>query len=395
MPLDTAQADASIEPPQATAEKRPPSLTNAFKTFRRKLVANPSFRAFAQKTPLLRSVASSSANDVFALTSGFINSQILLACAELNLFETLSDTERSAARLAQKWDMTAERALRLLQAAEGIGLIYRTSDGKYGLDEHGIVIAQSPGILAMVRHHRAVYRDLADPVALLRAPQTNTETSQFWSYVGSPDDWGKRVGTEDADSYSTLMRLSQQMVIEQVLGAYPVGKHHSRLIDVGGGNGAFVTEAASRWDALEVGIFDLPPVADNAGKRLAESSFNSRLTIYAGSFFEDAVPHDADCYSLMRVLYDHNDDAALSILRNVRSAMNPGDTLIIGEPMAGDRAGERLVQAYFGFYLLAMQSGKCRTAKELQKMLMRAGFRRSKRVSTALPVISGLVVAQA
>ncbi|MEL6921128.1 MAG: methyltransferase, partial [Pseudomonadota bacterium] len=216
-----------------------------------------------------------------------------------------------------------------------------------------------------------------------------------WSYVGEDDSWGKHVGADDADSYSTLMRLSQAMVIEQVLNAYPLGQRHKRLIDVGGGNGAFVSEAAKRWNTLQVGIVDLPAVADNARRRLAASDFADRLTIYGGSFFDDPIPTDADCYSLIRVLYDHSDVAALSILRNVRAAMQPGETLIIGEPMAGDRAGERLVQAYFAFYLLAMQSGKCRSAKQLQQMLHRAGFSGSKRIKTALPVVSGLIVARA
>ena len=63
--------------------------------------------------------------------------------------------------------------------------------------------------------------------------------------------------------------------------------------------------------------------------------------------------------------------------------------------MAGDQKGQRLAQAYFAFYLLAMQSGKCRTARELKAMLKRAGFASARQVSTAIPVISGLVVAKA
>jgi len=394
VPLDAAHLTETLPPvtsENADERVRGPSWLSNLK---RRLVANPSFRSLAQRTPLLRSIASQSANSVFQLTSGFINSQILLACEELNLFDELS-SPKTATELAAKWQMAPQRAARLLQAAEGLKLVYVAGNHRYGLDENGIVIAQSPGIRAMIRHHAAVYRDLTDPVALLRRDRTDTETAQFWSYVGDGEQWGKHVGSEDAHDYSTLMRLSQAMVIEQVLDAYPIGHKHIGLIDIGGGDGAFVSAAASRWDRLDVGIFDLPAVADNARQRLANCDFADRLNIYGGSFFDDDLPTNADCFSLIRVLYDHHDDAALSILHSVRKAMAPGDTLVIGEPLAGEKQGERLVQSYFAFYLLAMQSGKCRTALDLKRLLKRAGFASARQIKTAIPVISGAIVAKA
>ncbi|MEO1747522.1 MAG: methyltransferase [Pseudomonadota bacterium] len=396
MPLD-AEAARLTETLPTNKDTGPDGKTRGsfwLSNVKRRLVANPHFRSVVQRTPLLRSIASQSANNVFQLTSGFINSQILLACEELNLFEELS-TPTSVLDLSKRWQMTPQRTERLLHAAQGLKLVYAVNQHQYALDEHGIVIAQSAGIRAMIRHHAAVYRDLADPVALLKRDKTNTETARFWSYVGDGEQWGKNVGSKDANNYSTLMRLSQAMVIEQVLDAYAIGHKHIGLIDIGGGDGAFVAAAAARWKRLDVGIFDLPAVAENARKRLASCDFSDRLNVYGGSFFDDDIPTNADCFSLIRVLYDHNDDAALSILRSVRKAMAPGDTLVIGEPLAGDKQGERLVQAYFSFYLLAMQSGKCRTARELKQMLKRAGFASARQIQTAIPVISGAIVARA
>ncbi|MEO0542358.1 MAG: methyltransferase [Pseudomonadota bacterium] len=395
MPLDAAPLTENTHGTPDRSTGRTAAGFNWITNLKRRLVANAGFRSFVQKTPLFRQVASKNADAVFQLTSGFVNSQILLACEQLDLFQTLASSHKTYSELAKQWDMPPDRALRLLSAAAALKLVYPNGNGSFALDEHGIVISQSPGIRAMIRHHAAVYRDLTDPVSLLRQSKSDTETSAFWSYVGEGDLWGKNVGADDAHDYSTLMRLSQEMVIEQVLDAYAIGHKHEGLLDVGGGNGAFVSEAATRWNGLNVAIFDLPAVAENARLRLAQSSFADRLAVYGGSFFEDPVPTNADCFSLIRVLYDHNDDAALSILRNVRAAMAPGDTLVIGEPMAGDKSGERLVQAYFSFYLLAMQSGRCRTANQLKDMLKRAGFSHAQQLRTAIPVISGLIVARA
>ena len=49
--------------------------------------------------------------------------------------------------------------------------------------------------------------------------------------------------------------------------------------------------------------------------------------------------------------------------------------------------------AYFGFYLLAMGSGRPRTAEEHFALLARAGFRSARQVATRIPMQTGLIVA--
>lgn len=382
-----------------TAHARPdPGMTDAptaagqsfrdrIRAWRNRTIANPAFRAFARRWPVFRQITNRRANDLFALTAGFVNSQILLACVELDLFAALDGDARDEAALARHMRLSDDAAGRLLRAAEGLVLVTRTTDGRWTLADHGAVLVRSPGIVAMIRHHAMVYRDLADPVALLRAPPAETETSRFWSYVGG------EVGSEDGAAYSELMRVSQQMVVAEVLDAVELSRHQ-RLLDVGGGSGAFVAAAGDRYPDVDLALFDLPAVAETARQRLAHSAITGRLTIHGGSFFDDPIPGDADCYTLIRVLYDHDDDAALRILTAIRAAMEPDDRLIIGEPMAGDSPGARQVAAYFTFYLLAMRSGRCRTPDDHFALLRKAGFARLRRHPTTMPVVASVISAQ-
>lgn len=362
-------------------------MRDRFRAWRNRKLTDPAFRETARRLPGLRAITNTKANDLFAITTGFAQSQILLACVELDLFAALSVEPLDEAAIARRIDLSDDASARLLRAAEGLELVIRTSDGRWTLADHGVVMAQSPGLTAMVRHHAAVYRDLADPVRLLREPPAETETSRFWSYVGGEP------GQADAGAYSELMRVSQDMVIAEVLDAYPMTSH-KRVIDIGGGDGAFITAVGTRWPHLALDLFDLPAVANHARERLANAPFVDRLTIHGGSFFDDALPRAPDCYALMRVLYDHDDSAALTLLTNVRQSMSERDTLIIGEPMAGDSAGGKLVAAYFTFYLMAMRSGRCRSPADIQKLLEKAGFGRIRVHRTAMPVVTGLVSAQ-
>jgi demethylspheroidene O-methyltransferase len=106
------------------------------------------------------------------------------------------------------------------------------------------------------------------------------------------------------------------------------------------------------------------------------------------------LPPGADVVSLIRVLHDHDDGPAFEILKAARAALPPGGTLLIGEPMAQERGAERVGDAYFGMYLLAMGSGRPRPAREIVAMCQKAGFAHARRVRTGMPVIASLIVAR-
>jgi demethylspheroidene O-methyltransferase len=67
----------------------------------------------------------------------------------------------------------------------------------------------------------------------------------------------------------------------------------------------------------------------------------------------------------VRVVHDHDDERVLALLRAVRAALPPGGTLLLAEPMAGTPGAQAMGDAYFGFYLLAMGSGRPRTPQRL------------------------------
>lgn len=368
-----------------------PGLTwrDRYRLWRNRVIASPAFRRFGRRVPGFSAIANNRANDLFGITTGFAQSQVLLLFVETGLPVLLAGAPRTLPAIARHAGLSEDNALRLLRASAGLELAAPLDNGDWTLADHGAVIAASPGLAAMIRHHGIVYRDLADPLALLRDPPAQTETSRFWAYVGSPDG---RVDPQAARTYSDLMRVSQDMVIEEVLGVVSMNRFRS-VLDVGGGDGAFIEAVGLRWPHTDLALFDLPAVAARARERLRDSPLAPRLSIHGGSFFDDAIPAHADAYSLIRVLYDHSDEAALAILRAVRRAMDPGDTLVIGEPMDGNTRGAGLAAAYFTMYLAAMRSGRCRRPEDHFALLRAAGFSRMRVIATAMPVISGVIVA--
>jgi len=380
---------AAVDIPKASAIN-PALWSDRLMVIRDRLLSSAQFRRWAVAFPLTRPIARRRTRALFDLCGGFVYSQILFACVQLKLFDILAEGQQTAAALATKLPLPPDSVQRLLAAAVSLRLIDRRSGGRFALGALGAAMVDNAPVAAMVRHHAILYRDLADPVALLRGEPTETELSRYWAYARSPSR--ARLSGDQIAEYTNLMASSQSMVAEDILQAYPL-LHHRRLLDVGGGDGAFLATAAAHAPGLDLILFDLPPVVERAKARFAAMGMANRLSAVGGDFLMAPLPRSADVVTLVRVLHDHDDAAAISLLRAIRRVLPVGGTLLVAEPMSGTRGAEPAGDAYFGFYLLAMRSGRPRTADEIIALLQGAGFRSARLASTRNPILVRLIVA--
>jgi demethylspheroidene O-methyltransferase len=399
-------ASTSVDPPPAALAPGERGRSR-WRERRDRWLADPALREAAVRFPLTRPLARRQASALFDLMAGFIYTQVLAACVELRLFYRLAHGPQSLGQLAIECGLPPLAAARLLDAAAALDLVERRAPPLpgdttqppastiYGLGTLGATLAGNHALDALVRHHAALYRDLQDPVALLRAPRGAAELARLWAYAtcGQPG----ALEAADVAPYSAVMTSSLALIATQVLAAYPLRRHRV-LLDIGGGEGAFLAAALQRAPQLEGHLFDLPAVAERARQRLAASGLAARATCHGGDFkapgLADRLPRGADLVTLVRVLYDHDDATALRLLQAVHAAMPAGGTVLVAEPMAEAPGARRMGAAYFGIYLLAMGSGRVRSAAEHQALLRECGFTAPQPRRTALPLQTGLVTAR-
>ena len=367
------------------------STDRGWRGLRDRLLGSPAFRRWAARCPATRPVARRRAARTFDLVAGFVYSQVLAACLELDLVEILARGPETPEVLASRCAVPAEAMRRLLDAAASLDLVEPRAEGRVGLGSIGASLVGNDGVRAMVRHHRLLYADLADPVALLRSTErSGASLAGHWPYA--TDAAPAAVDPARVDAYTALMAASQPLVAEQVLDAVDF-RRHARLLDVGGGDGTFVRAVAARAPSLQLVVFDLPAVADLARRRFAGTPWASRVTVAGGDFFADPLPTGCDVATLVRVLHDHDDDRVRTLLRAVHAALPPGGRLVVAEPMAGTRGARAMGDAYFGMYLLAMGSGRPRTVERLGELLRDAGFGGVREIGTAVPLQTRVLTA--
>lgn len=355
-----------------------------------RLLSSRRFQRLTMAFPLTRPVALGRSRAVFDLCAGFVYTQTVLACLDLELLELLSDRPLTPGEVSHRIGVSERKTRGLLEAAESIGLLRRMRGDRFVLGRHGAPLLHNEELASVFRHGRLLYGDLGDPVALLRGDGGETSLSRYWPYAES--DTPSSLSGPDVEAYSRFMATSQPLIAAEIL-RHDIFGSVDHLLDIGGGEGAFLEAVGSRHPHLALDLFDLPAVAGRARTRFDRLRWSDRARAHGGDFLRDPLPGRPDLVTLVRVVHDLDDEQALTLLTRVRTHLRPGGQLLIAEPMAGVRGAERVGAAYFFWYLTALGRGRARTPAEIGALLDSAGFSSVSRPVSHNPVVAVLITA--
>ena len=386
-------ADKSVAPQTPLALTPEYGLWDRILIMRDQLIATKRFQRLAASLPIFRFISRSRASNLFDVMAGFVYSQILLACVRLNVFNHLKNGPLNLEELSRVTHFPMKGLQTLVDAAVAIRLLERRSEARYGLGALGSPLVGNDAIAAMVEHHTAFYADMRDPLALLSGSMSERNLGKYWPYVSDKDeDQDSLKHQESVAEYSALMSASLPLVADEIVDAYNFSKHQC-MLDVGGGQGTFLKRVHAVSPQLKKMLFDLPGVAQLAAQQLAANPATREIQTHGGNFFTDALPTGADLITLVRVIFDHDDERVLTLLASIYAALPNGGTLLIAEPMADAPDAQAMGHAYFGFYLLAMGRGRPRTVNEISNLLKKVGFKSTQTVATKMPINTQILLA--
>jgi hypothetical protein len=307
----------------------------------------------------------------------------LRAICDLGVADHLVDGARPVeelARLTGAHPPTLQRALRALAAK---GVFTEVAPGVFDLtplaqplrSDHPQSLREAYPLLAPEIRAWAVFDHT------LRTGEASFDHAhggqRYWDYMAEHP-------TESA-RFDASQRAVSRRELRALLSAYEWDRLAS-VVDVGGGNGAFLAGLLAEYPALCAVLYDQPHVVSTARAVLTEAGVADRCQVIGGSFL-DSVPAGADAYVMKRVLYAWNDGDATTILRAVRVGMHEDSRLLIVEPLVvpGD-AFE--VGKLYDLLLVAMSGGGARTREEMDAVLEKADLEITRVIPTRmLPII--------
>ncbi|ROQ69505.1 methyltransferase family protein [Streptomyces sp. 840.1] len=329
------------------------------------------------------------------IAGGMWASQTLCGAVDLGLFGFLSaEKGASAAEVAEGLGIAGRPSEILLTACAALGLLVR--DDAPGADARYVNTPTAEEYLV-----RGGPRYFGDYIDMLRS-----HTTPGWLRVteairsDSPSRWDpdqqERIfdaGNRASTFWDGLRPLSSMTA--GVLADAVDFSTAPRLLDVGGGGGAFVIELCRRYPHLAATVYDLPHVCAYTAGKIADAGLSARIGTHPGDFFEDPeLPTGHDTILLSMIMHDWGEARNRELLAKCYRALPGGGRLVISELLVNDEKTGPLDAALMSMNMLVGTWGRNYTAAEYSEWLRAAGFDEVHTVRFSAPGANGAVLAR-
>ncbi|MGP8247027.1 MAG: methyltransferase [Bryobacteraceae bacterium] len=310
---------------------------------------------------------------------GFQESRAVLTALELDVFAAVGDGA-AAGQVAAALHCDPRATGMLLNVLASLGLLVKR-EGLFHI---------SP---AAARYFTAGSRDNARPALLHTAHlwhrwSTLTECVRAGTAVAHADIAGR--GQDWTEAFIAAMHRNASERAPLVLRAVGI-ENVRRMLDVGGGSGAYSIAFARANSALQAEILDLAAVEPIALGHIREAGVTGRVKVRAGDLRSDRLGEGYDLVFVSAICHMLSPAENLDLLRRCREALAPGGRVVIQDfILEADKTAPRSAALFALNMLVGTREGSSYSEPEYTAWLGEAGFREIRRVR--LPGITGLMI---
>jgi predicted O-methyltransferase YrrM len=166
-----------------------------------------------------------------------------------------------------------------------------------------------------------------------------------------------------------------------------------RILDLGGGSGAYAIAFAKAVPELQAEIMDLPEVVPLTKEYIRKLGLENRITVRSGDMLSDPLGQDYDLVLLSAICHMFSPEQNRALFRRAYDALSPNGRLVIRDfILEPDKTAPRFGALFSLNMLVGTQGGSSYSEPEYAAWLRDAGFTKVDRVR--LPGPSGLMVAE-
>jgi len=306
-------------------------------------------------------------DDLLERINAFRESRLLLTAVELDLFTAL-DEPVSAAAAAARLGTDARATEMLLNALTAIGMLTKR-DGLYQNTE--------TAARCLSGHSRGSVR-----TALMHVAHLWKSWSRLTDCVrrGASPPARRRRSKAETEAFIAMMHYNAEerapMVVEAV-GVQGV----RRMLDLGGGSGAYAIAFAQASPELEVDILDQPAVLRLARKHIRAAGVGERVKTCPGDLHQPAYGENYDLVFISAICHMLGPDENCAMLRKSFEALKPGGRIAIQDfILEPDKVSPRAAALFSLNMLVNTRAGASYSEPEYATWLQEAGFREIRRV---------------
>jgi len=356
--------------------------------------------------------APSSQNSSFAimdmLARGQLISQAIYIAAKFRIADYLKNGPKSVEELAEQSKTHPDSLYRLLRMLASVGIFTETNkeEEKEGSNKRKFEITPKAALLQSetkesIRNFALMFglesfnkaiNDLSYSI------ETGENSFKHANGLDMFEYFQQNRNRKEAQIFNSAMAALTSSHVSSISSMYDFSQFNT-VIDIGGGQGSFLSTLLKNNPNLSGILFDLPHAIESAKNLYISKSANtraednkdfpSRCKLIEGDFFK-SIPIGADGYIIKNVILNWDDDSAATILKNCLQAMEKTvmtmnasqdgkqkkihpKLLIIDSIMP--EGNEPFIGKFIDIVMLALtHKGRIRTQKEFHKLLNSSGF---------------------
>jgi Methylase involved in ubiquinone/menaquinone biosynthesis len=277
------------------------------------------------------------AEEISEIAFGFMGSKALFAALHYGLFTALADGPATAEAIGARCGLPAERARTLLTALAALKLL-SVEDGRFAnapAADAFLVKGRKYdfGDYLRLQVDRQMYRlfDQIEPALADRLPDDATGSYADW--FADPEQAALYSRSQHAGSLGPARALARRVDLSDA----------RRLLDVGGGTGAFAITLCRAFPDLEATIVEFPNVAKLGREYVEDAGLSDRIRYVEGNALETDWPDGQDVVLMSYLFSGVPGEAQPGLLAGARERLNPGGRVLVHDFVVNEsRDGPKL-----------------------------------------------------
>jgi len=303
-------------------------------------------------------------NEIMSLVSKFQESRIFLTAAEMDVFTLLAKNPMSAKEIGNKLKATVRGITILLDAIVSMGLLEKKEEKYHCPAEVASILSKESktSIMPMVMLATGGWKRWSNLTDIVRHGKERTGPTAL------------DINKNEQETFSGAMHAIAYRMAPGIVAAIKPGRAN-KLLDIGGGSGAYTQAFLEASPGLTATIFDLASAINIAQKRLATTGLLDRIHLVAGDFYQDELPTGHDLALLSAIIHQNSPEQNIELYRKIFRALLPGGRLVIRDHVMSSDHTRPASGAFFAVNMLVVTAGGgTYSFEEIKSSLESAGF---------------------
>jgi len=298
------------------------------------------------------------------MANAFRLSRIILTANELGIFDQLQDEERTSSNVAKHLQTDPRATDRLMNALVTLGLLHK-QDGIFRNTGFAaeFLVRRSPQYLGGLSLSNQTWKTWS---TLSEAVRKGTTVAMDRSINERSDAW--------RESFIAAMHARAGQQALETAAALDLSATR-KILDVGGGSGAFAFAMIRQNPSAAATIFDLPNIIPLTARYIASSGFSTQVDTKTGDYLADDFGKGYDLVFMSAIIHINSPEENQLLIRKGAEALNPGGKLVILDHIMNEDRTQPPVGAVFALNMLVGTfHGDTYTEKEIGSWMQDAGL---------------------